>query len=65
MDPASIALIASVVREGIPAIIQIAGIFRREGRPDIAQAIEDSLSRADAIEDDVIATARREQHKGD
>jgi hypothetical protein len=63
MDPASVALIASVIREGIPAIIQIAGIFRREGRPDIADAIEDSLKRSDATLDDVIATARREQKR--
>ncbi len=63
MDPASIALIASVIREGVPAILQIAGIFRREGHPDLAQAIEDSLRRSDATLDDVIATARREQGK--
>lgn len=63
MDPATVALIASVVREGIPAIVQIAQIFRREGHSDIAQAIEDSLRRSDATLDDVIAKARREQGK--
>jgi hypothetical protein len=61
MDPASIALIASVVREGLPAIVQIAGIFRREGRPDIAAAIEDALRRSDDTLDAVIATSKREQ----
>ena len=61
MDPATIALIASLIREGVPTIIQIASIFRREGRPDIAEAIEESLRRSDATLDDVIATARREQ----
>ena len=63
MDPATVALIASVIREGVPAIIQIASIFRREGRADVAQAIEDALRRSDATLDDVIATARREQGK--
>ncbi len=61
MDPATIALIASIIREGVPAIIQIANIFRQSGRPDIAQAIEDTLVRSDATLDTVIATARREQ----
>lgn len=64
MDPATVALIASVIREGIPAIIQIAAIFRREGRADIAEAIEDSLRRSDATLDEVIAIARREQGQG-
>lgn len=66
MDPATITLISSLVREvGVPIARDIAGLFRAKGRDDLAAATEAALSRSDADLADVLATARREQTRQD
>lgn len=61
MDPATIALITSLVREvGIPVVTKIVTGLRRDGHATMADAIE-KLAASDATLDSVIETAKREQ----
>jgi hypothetical protein len=60
MTDATAALITLAIREGPPAILAIARLFRSEGQENIAAAIEANLAAANADLATVRETAREE-----